>query len=170
MEFKLIALTLALFLTACGAAAPAVTPAPETHEPAAAAEEPAAPPAEEEEEGVMMLRIDVNDHVLYAELADNSSVSALTEQLEKGPVTLEMEDYGNFEKSGPLPFTLPENNEQLTTAAGDVILYQGKTLALYYDVNRWSLTRLGRLTDVNDLKSILGEGDVTVTLSLEEAK
>ncbi len=62
---------------------------------------------------------------MTATLADNSSAGALKDLLKKGPVTINMSDYGNFEKVGPLGTTLPRNDEQITTSAGDIILYQG---------------------------------------------
>ena len=100
--------------------------------------------------------------------ADNSSVDALRELLKQGDVTLDMSDYGGFEKGAPLPETLPQNNEQMNTDAGDVILYQGKQFVIYYDTNSWSLTPLGKITGISkeDLQTLLGAGNVTAVLSL----
>lgn len=104
-----------------------------------------------------------------ATLADNSSTQALKEQLAKGNITVEMEDYANMEKVGSLGIRLPRNDKQTTTGPGDIILYQGHNLVIYYDTNSWSFTRLGKINDASqaDLKAALGKGDVTVTLSLE---
>lgn len=114
------------------------------------------------------MRISVNGHDLEVELADNSSADALAELLRDGDLTIEMSDYNRFEKVGPLPQSLPTNDERITTAPGDVILYQGTRITIYYDSNTWSLTRLGRITNVStaELRRILGEGDVTATLSV----
>jgi chitodextrinase len=76
-----------------------------------------------------------------------------------------MHDYGSFEKVGPLGRELPRNDEDITTVPGDVILYQGNQVTIYYDENRWNFTRLGHI-DQDELKSILGSGDVTVILSV----
>lgn len=113
--------------------------------------------------------IQVGDTILTATLADNSSAEALRELLKKGPLTIDMSDYGNFEKVGPLGATLPRNDEQITTTAGDIILYQGNQITIYYAQNSWSFTRLGKISDITaqQLKEILGAGDVSVTLSLE---
>ncbi len=112
--------------------------------------------------------IEVNGHVFTADMEDNSSVDALFELLEKGPVTIVMEDYADMEKVGDLGATLPRNDMRLDTEAGDVILYQGRSLVIYYDRNTWSLTPLGKITGVsgNILKSVLGPGSVEVTLSI----
>lgn len=115
------------------------------------------------------LSISANGHTLTASLVDNSSTRALKELLATGPVTIHMSDYGNMEKVGPLPQSLPTNDEQINTVAGDLILYQGRNFVIYYDTNSWNLTRLGKIDDVVSgfaLKSILGEGDVDVTLAL----
>ena len=104
-----------------------------------------------------------------ATLVDNSSTQALKEQLAKGDITVEMEDYANMEKVGSLGIRLPRNDKQTTTGPGDIILYQGHNLVIYYDTNSWSFTRLGKINNASqaDLKAALGRGDVTVTLSLE---
>ena len=81
------------------------------------------------------LNIDVNGYTLTASLEDNSSAQALKELLKNGSITIEMSDYGNFEKVGTLPETLPRNDERITTEAGDLILYQGNQITIYYDVN-----------------------------------
>ena len=107
-------------------------------------------------------------HKLTATLADNSSARAFYELLEKGPVTIKMSDYGNFEKVGPLGTSLPRNDTQITTSAGDIILYQGNQITIYYDTNSWSFTRLGKVDGVTqtELKKILGKGDVSAVFEI----
>ncbi len=119
-----------------------------------------------EEEINMYLQI--GDRVLTVQMAENTSVQALFDLLADGPLTLEMSDYAGMEKGASLPETLPENNEPMNTVPGDVILYQGRTFVIYYSTNSWSLTPLGKVQDVTEeeLRELLGDGDVTVTLSL----
>lgn len=115
-----------------------------------------------------MLNIAVNKTVLTAALADNSSARALAELLADGPLSVEMRDYNRMEKVGPLGADLPANDEWIDAQAGDLILYQGNQLVIYYGANSWSLTRLGRIEGVGagELRDILGGGDVGVTLSM----
>ncbi len=103
-----------------------------------------------------------------ATLADNSSADALMKLLSEGDVTVEMEDYGNMEKVGPLGTDLPRNDRRISTGPGDIILYQGKYLVIYYSTNSWNFTRIGKIDNADgaQLKSALGSGGVTVTLSL----
>ena len=159
-----------LVLSGCGSDDP---PAGEekssTETTAAAAEQTTVEANEEREENNMKkLQIEVNGHVLNGTLADNTSAEALAELLSEGPLTLNMSDYGSFEKVGPLPQSLPKNDERITTEPGDIILYLGNQITIYYDVNTWDFTRLGRIDGVTqaELMEILGSGDVTVTLSL----
>ena len=109
--------------------------------------------------------IKIGPTVLTAVLEDNSSVEALIDLL---PMSLTMRDYGGFEKVGEIGATLPQNNEGITTSFGDLILYQGNQFSIYYDTNTWSLTWLGKIVGVTqaELKNILGEGEVKVTISL----
>ena len=111
---------------------------------------------------------DSGSHKLSATLADNSSAMAFYELLEKGPVTIKMTDYGNFEKVGPLGTKLPRNDTQITTTAGDIILYQGNQITIYYDTNSWNFTRLGKVDGMTqaELKKILGKGDVTAVFEI----
>lgn len=114
-----------------------------------------------------LLVIETGGRVFYADFEDNSSAEALKENLRGGSITLSMRDYGGFEKVGDLPFSLVTNDEEITTSAGDVILYQGSQLTIYYDVNTWNFTRVAKIRGADSsLKEQLGEGDINVTLSL----
>ena len=117
----------------------------------------------------MKLKIRVNDTTFTATLNDNSSAKALVELLQKGDLTLDMEDFSNFEKVADLPTTLPRNDTQIDTDAGDLILYLGKRIVIYYDKNSWDFTPLGKIDNVNKkrLKQILGDGNATVTFSVK---
>lgn len=116
-----------------------------------------------------MLYIQVGETTLTAELTENSSAAALRELLKKGPLTVHMSDYGHFEKVGNLGTALPRNDEPITTEPGDLILYQGNSFVIYYDTNSWNFTRIGKINNVTreELKALLGTGDVTVTLSIQ---
>ena len=116
-----------------------------------------------------MLKIEIGQETFTATLANNSSVDALKELLKDGPLTLKMSDYAGMEKGADLGVTLPQNNQQMNTTAGDIILYQGRTLVIYYDTNSWSLTPIGKINDLDEalLKETLVSGDVTVTFSLQ---
>lgn len=113
--------------------------------------------------------IEVNNKELTVEMEENSSSKALIEKLKEENIVVNAHDYSNFEKVGELGFTLPRNDENITTKAGDLILYQGNQIALYYDTNTWTFTKLGKVTNVSDteLKNILGDGNVTMTLKLK---
>lgn len=117
----------------------------------------------------MKLKIRVNDTTFTATLAENSSAKAFAEFLTQGDLMLDMHDYGNFEKVADLPQSFPRNDTQIDTDAGDIILYQGKSITIYYDKNSWNFTRLGKIDNVNKtrLKQILGDGNATVTFSIK---
>ena len=116
-----------------------------------------------------VLVITANGTTFTAAFEDNSSAAAFADLLREGPVTVSLHDYGNFEKVGPLPQSLPTNDAQITTQPGDVILYQGNQVTIYYDQNTWSFTRLAPIDGATreGVLSVLGDGDVEVTFSLE---
>ncbi|MCF0253281.1 MAG: hypothetical protein HUK26_02965 [Duodenibacillus sp.] len=112
----------------------------------------------------------VEGRTLPVELADNSSARALAARLAAGDVSYGADDYGGFEKVGDLGFALPANDEEIAVGPGDVILYQGRRLCLYYAANAWDFTRMGRIryASAAELDAFLkpGRGRVRVTLSL----
>ena len=116
------------------------------------------------------MNIKIGDKVLTATLVENASVDALKVALSEGPITVNMHDYGNVEKVGSLGMDLPRTDEQITTEPGDLILYQGNAFVIYYAPNSWNFTRLGKIDNVTseELREILGAGDVTITLSLPQ--
>ena len=118
------------------------------------------------EESEAML-LEVNGYTFEVELENNTSAKALKEYVSKEKRTLSLDDYGNFEKVGDLGITLPRNDETITTKEGDLILYLGNKLCLYYNQNTWDFTKLGHIKDTTHLKEVLGKGSVQVTLLME---
>ena len=114
-----------------------------------------------------VINLKVNNHVLKVKLEDNSAAKALMNKLKKGDVTIHAEDYGGFEKVGDLGFSLPRSDKYITTSAGDIVLYEGDEISLFYNSNSWSYTKLGKVQNIKDLKKILGTGDVKLVLSLK---
>lgn len=108
---------------------------------------------------------------MTATLTDNEATRELAKLLEQGDRTISMSDYGGFEKVGALPQSLPTSNTQITTEPGDIMLYQGNQMVIFYGSNSWSYTRLGKIdgATANNLRQFLGNGDITLTLSLESS-
>ena len=113
----------------------------------------------------------VGGNTMTATLTDNEATRELTKLLEHGDLTIRMSDYGGFEKVGALPQSLPTSNTQITTVPGDIMLYQSNQMVIFYGSNSWSYTRLGKIdgATVSNLRQFLGNGDITLTLSLESS-
>lgn len=111
----------------------------------------------------------VGSNTTTATLVQNEATRELKELLEKGPITIQMSDYGGFEKVGSLPQSFTTSNSQITTEPGDIMLYQGNQMVIFYGSNSWSYTRLGKIdgASVNDLKQFLGSGSISLTISLD---
>ena len=107
---------------------------------------------------------------MTATLEDNESVDALLELMKDGPIIIDFSGYGGFEQVGQIGVQLPRNDVQTTTSAGDIVLYSGNQMVLFYGSNAWAYTRLGKIDDMSadDLQSILGNGDISAELSLYE--
>lgn len=124
----------------------------------------------ERQEEITMFYAHIGSTVLEIIPAENSSAVAFMELLKLSDITIDMHDYGSFEKVGSLGNLLPTNDENITTEPGDVILYQGNSIVIYYDTNTYKFTRLGKVQGISqsELKSILGDENVTVIFSLYE--
>lgn len=153
----------ALGLSGCGEV-PADPALPPTTEPSITQPQPSEPSEPDQEESA--LKITVGEYELLATFADNPSAEEFKALLAQGPITVQMDDYGGFEKVGPLGTTLTRSDEQITTQPGDVILYQGNQITIYYGTNSWNFTRLARIDDPTDLQAKLGDGTVSITFSL----
>ena len=124
---------------------------------------------EEEDNMGRKIIVEVNGSRFTATLENNKAADALEEMVQEEPVTVQMSDYAGFEKVGSLGASLPASNRQTTTHAGDIVLYQGNQIVIFYGSNSWSYTRLGKIDDLTGWEEALGNGDVTLTLSPEEA-
>lgn len=122
---------------------------------------------EEGEKTVMKMNVQIGEATFTASLLENEAVDALVEMMEEAPVVIQMSDYSGFEKVGALGTSLPTSNSQTTTQAGDIVLYQGNQIVIFYGSNSWSYTRLGHIDDLTGWEEALGNGDVTVTFSLQ---
>lgn len=116
------------------------------------------------------MNITIDNHVLEVALVDNSATRALVKRLQEGNISYSSSSYGNFETVGNIGFSLPTSNSSITTQAGDVILYQGNQICIFYGSNSWSYTRLGRISNASEteLRNLLSAGTVNVTLSLAD--
>ena len=116
------------------------------------------------------LYITIGSETQTASLIDNAATRELVTRLQDGPIMLTLNSSGGFEIWGPLGFALPSSNEQVNAQPGDIVLYNGNNICLFYGSNTWSYTRLGHIDDLtqSQLRSFLkaGESNISVTLSL----
>ncbi len=120
-----------------------------------------------QEEQNMTLQMTIGSTPVAVSWEDNEAVQALKELCDGQPLTIQMSMYGGFEQVGSIGTNLPANDVQTTTAAGDIVLYSGNQMVVFYGSNSWAYTRLGHITDKTneELTQLLSNGNVTVTLS-----
>lgn len=120
-----------------------------------------------EEDIVKKMILQIGNSSFTATLEHNAAVDAFVEMMCDAPVSISMSDYSGFEKVGSLGTSLPVDDSQTTTHAGDIVLYNGNQIVIFYGSNSWSYTRLGKIDDLSGWEDALGSGDVMVTFSLE---
>ena len=113
--------------------------------------------------------ITIGGQTQSATLVDNEATRELVAALQNAPITITLND-NNFEIWGSLGRSLATNNEQMTAQPGDIVLYNGSNICIFYDTNSWSYTRLGKIDGLSEseLRTFLkaGESNISVTLSL----
>ena len=121
-----------------------------------------------DEESVMTMKI--GESPVQVDWEDNESVEALKSLAKQGDITIQMSMYGGFEQVGSLGESLPRNDKQTTTNSGDIVLYSGDQIVVFYGSNSWAYTRLGHISDKVDsqMKELLSNGDVTLTISVKD--
>lgn len=116
------------------------------------------------------LYITIDGVTQSATLVDNTATRELMTRLRVAPITVTLNSSGGFEIWGALGFALPTSNEQVDAQPGDMVLYNGSNICLFYGSNSWSYTRLGHIDDLttSELRTFLkaGESNIGVTLSL----
>jgi hypothetical protein len=116
------------------------------------------------------LYITIDGQTQAVTLVDNQATKTLVEKLQQAPVTVTLSSSGGFEIWGALGFSLPTSNEQINAQPGDVILYNGSNICIFYGTNSWSYTRLGKIDGLSEsqLRTFLkaGESNISVILSL----
>ena len=122
------------------------------------------------ENSEMKLKMYINNTPVTVDWENNDSVTALMELCADSPLTINMSMYGGFEQVGSIGQNLPRDDKQTTTSSGDIVLYSGNQIVVFYGSNSWAYTRLGHITDKNaaEMRALLGNGNVTIKLALEE--
>ncbi len=114
------------------------------------------------------MNVQVGDAVFTATFEDNTAARELVAIMKEAPITINMSDYAGFEKVGSLGRSLTTSNSQMTTSAGDIVLYNGNQIVMFYGSNSWSYTKLGHIDDLTDFEEALGSGDITAVFSVAE--
>jgi len=115
------------------------------------------------------IRLRIDDVLMSVTWQDNNATRELKKILRDKDLVINTTQYGGFEQVGPIGQSLPRNDDQTTTQAGDIVLYSGNQIVVFYGSNSWAYTRLGHIIDKTrqELKELLGNGDVEITISME---
>ena len=123
-----------------------------------------------EEETEKMLKLYIDDQEISVVWEDNETVKALSDLASQGTVTINTSVYGGFEQVGPIGQSLPRNDVQMETGPGDIVLYSGNQIVVFFGSNSWSYTRLGHIQNksVQELEQLLNKSSVILRISVEQ--
>ncbi len=114
------------------------------------------------------MRLSIGGTTVPVSWEDNASVEALEALC---PITIQMSMYGGFEQVGSLGKSIVRSDRQTDTNYGDIVLYSGNQIVIFYGSNSWSYTRLGHVNlSQQEMQSLLGNDDVSITLSSGNVK
>ena len=133
-----------------------------------APDEPAVDKPEEEEQMNQNLTVFINDQEVSVSWLENDAVARIRELAGEKPIEIKMSRYGGFEQVGAIGTDLPRNDLRITTLPGDIVLYSGNQIVMFYGSNTWAYTKLGHITnmDQSGLEELLGKTDVTLKISV----
>ena len=115
---------------------------------------------------IMVMKI--GETIIPVRWEENASVRELAGLAEEG-LSISMSKYGGFEQVGAIGKSISRDDRRITTAPGDIVLYSGNQLVVFYGSNTWEYTRLGKIElSEEELKNLLGNSDVTITIETEE--
>ena len=93
---------------------------------------------------------------------DNDSVKELKTIL---PLSINMHEYGGFEQTGSIGKSITRHDIQLDVVPGDVVLYSGNQISVFYNASSWSYTKLDHINlSNNELNSLLNKDSVLFEL------
>ena len=126
--------------------------------------------ADDEAIGDSSMTMKIGDTKVNVDWEDNQAVEKLRDMAKDGDITIQMSMYGGFEQVGSIGQSLPRDDKQTTTSSGDIVLYSGNQMVVFYGSNSWSYTRLGHISDKDEaeMADLLSQGDVTITISTED--
>lgn len=122
---------------------------------------------EDNDEETIEMKLNIAGTDVAVAWEDNQAVAELKALAADGPVTVELHRYGGFEQVGPLGTSLTSSDVQITTESGDIVLYAGDQISIFYGPNSWSYTRLGHITNktVDEMTDLLANSDVGITIT-----
>lgn len=113
------------------------------------------------------MKLYFNDIEIPVIWEDNQTVQELIEETGKGDVVVQMSMYSDNERGGSLGKSYTKNDEQITTHSGDIVLYSGDKIVVFYGSNSWAYTRLGKMNiPESDVTEILSNGDITLKMAI----
>ena len=117
-----------------------------------------------------LLKISGPNGIVYADFASTNAAKGLIESLKESSINVDLQDYGSFEKVGNIGISLSRSDRDMDTGPGDIVLYNGNSIVIFYGNNSWDYTPLARIPDATaeSMKAFLGNGDVSLVLSVEE--
>ena len=120
-------------------------------------------------EGKEEMLLKINGTAVDVLWEENETVEALRELVKGNSLTIKMSMYGGFEQVGPIGSSLPHKDKKKKTASGDIVLYSGNQIVIFYGSNTWEYTRLGKVKGLSstEMKKLLGNGAVTLTITIE---
>lgn len=120
----------------------------------------------ESEVNMQKLRFFVDDVEVDVNWEDNPSVNQIKQFTKNNPITIKAHQYGGFEQVGEIGQNIVNNDVQMTTEAGDIVLYAGSNIVVFYGSNSWSYTKLGKINKTKEeLKNMLDKSNIIFKIS-----
>ena len=116
------------------------------------------------ENEVEEMKLYIDDINLDVTWENNDSIKELM-KLAKDEIIINMHEYGGFEQTGSIGKLIKRNDKQIDVIPGDIVLYNGNAISIFYNPSSWSYTRLGHINLNNEeLNKLLNKDKVILKL------
>lgn len=112
------------------------------------------------------MKLLIDNVEVEVEWENNESIKQISRIASSSDIIVNTHRYGGFEQVGEIGQNIVSNNVQMTTEPGDIVLYSGNSIVIFFGSNSWSYTKLGKIKnkDLNELKQLLDKSNATIMI------
>lgn len=112
------------------------------------------------------IKLYLNDKEVEVIWENNAAIEEIFKDVKNNDLIVEMSMYGGFEQVGDLGKRYTQNDKQITTKSGDIVIYGGDKIVVFYGSNTWEYTKLGKINESEyTITNLLSKENIELKIS-----